>query len=1465
MQAIPFFRPWFRRFWSVLWTLAVTAACGNGGLPGEELPAETDTRTAEQPLVFSSPMSFDELRGLPLPPSTMDLTVQELLRILPTPRYSELRTVLQTKHQPTDKVRLLASYARDYPVFLKGNQVLLPNADGVFATQSPVTTVATLTPSACNSTHVCASLYEAGMEAQPYAALVLVAHRVELAGPVETGGTSLLIATGEFVSHGHPLRTSPGARPPPPPPPQETPGQPRPPAPNGRNGRKAGQFLLYANVLNGVRVNTTGEPGEAGTDGLPGEAGPISHTITGNHTLDPMVSCSTDAMVKEAQQGGNGGKAGASGDILVRYTSLIGRGPVRDFNKAGNVTPEQCFADGELHCQSLRCRWNPSIALCDLRSEADNVQCADGIDNDHNGFTDCQDYACSKNPHVTVCPDAAWSPLMKEVSAEACSDGKDNDGDGKTDCLDPQCGVRAFCQESRPSNSEYSEQACLNGVDDDGDGYTDCQDYGCQNYSTVPGCGTGGEGGEEACGDHRDNDGDGLGDCQDPGCAGTSVCSLGPDLALTRGTEEATQISCTDGLDNDLDGAVDCADRECQVNPRVTVCGTERTLLNCTDGLDNDGDGKVDCADSGCANNPYVKLCEPQYYPFLDESTSATCSDHQDNDGDGFADCHDFQCLNNPLASGVCSPQENTVAACSDGVDNDNDGKVDCAEDSCSQNPFHGDLLCRGQSQTYHQVSQAVPYNGRYTDLEAEFISPAASGGRAGKKGARDYVQVTVVVQAPPGSCEHYDDYLCQPRNELRNCYVGASANAGTVGAAGAAGKQHNPLRVSRRDVDMLRALLAPQTWRVGAAHGNALFKRGELSRAAFHYTQDSMEMGGILAHAKLDCDAVPTGKPFPEVYLHGALCSVYRQDLMRLNFLRSQRNFYGLAKDTPFNPHVRYEQRRSEFNTLYGVLDSSVSQWLSLSNGVQLSAWMQQNATQLDNEVTELGAELIVADQRLNVAVASMNALQQSMDNRKAAIQVLTEDIQTTDQRIVDKYKAQNKGFGEFVLDLVGSLTAAYGGQFLTDLAGQAVDALWGEVKKGFESESSATPVPGAGPASHEEDSLVSGLWDALAEAATKAAASKPFKDELKKGGTELWDIVSGNQESPPRSLVADEVKKEILSQSQVEITLDLMDLQAQVSKARAEYRLALMERDTVLLRQRNAVAARNALQSILSFGTGTELTAFEQILMGQQVYATAVRTLDQLIFRYWELVRLAEYQSLPFDPATGQSAIPADFLNQYDFNLLTYPQMQTRLVQLDALATHAVQSQTEYARTVPGASFSALNAGELERLKSLGDLPTLYPSLVGARFQITASDLATSPGLAARNGHRIRNVRVNLVTAAGTQTSVPAFLVRDTLDSFMLGNYVAEFELVNRDRFPNGNPRSVLHYLQFSACVSAPPPLTSACSVAPGGSSPASNSFYDRSLLGEWMLVLDANSHAALGTVQEAQIVFDVTGTII
>jgi len=56
--------------------------------------------------------------------------------------------------------------------------------------------------------------------------------------------------------------------------------------------------------------------------------------------------------------------------------------------------------------------------------------CNDGLDNDNDGFVDCQDNDCAEAANCAV---------------EICDDGIDNDNDGFIDCDDNDCTEAANC------------------------------------------------------------------------------------------------------------------------------------------------------------------------------------------------------------------------------------------------------------------------------------------------------------------------------------------------------------------------------------------------------------------------------------------------------------------------------------------------------------------------------------------------------------------------------------------------------------------------------------------------------------------------------------------------------------------------------------------------------------------------------------------------------------------------------------------------------------------------------------------------------------------------------------------------------------------------------------------------------------------------------------------------------------
>lgn len=142
------------------------------------------------------------------------------------------------------------------------------------------------------------------------------------------------------------------------------------------------------------------------------------------------------------------------------------------------------------------------------------VSCDDGIDNDGDGGTDCDDPDCWASPDCLV--------------SEDCTNGLDDDGDNLVDCADPDCAADPACQAPPPEN-------CNNGQDDDGDGRVDCADSDC---SGDPACAP-----IETCDNGQDDDGDGLADCSDPDCNNSAACMFALNKPLCAGSTQLTGIA----------------------------------------------------------------------------------------------------------------------------------------------------------------------------------------------------------------------------------------------------------------------------------------------------------------------------------------------------------------------------------------------------------------------------------------------------------------------------------------------------------------------------------------------------------------------------------------------------------------------------------------------------------------------------------------------------------------------------------------------------------------------------------------------------------------------------------------------------------------------------------------------------------------------------------------------------------
>ena len=196
--------------------------------------------------------------------------------------------------------------------------------------------------------------------------------------------------------------------------------------------------------------------------------------------------------------------------------------------------------NGAVDCQELTCSTNPTCATCPLNAQGKPIDCLNPKCTSlpactackTNGVLDCTIPGCCVPPPT---PDEAscGGPTGKiadlgKTANQCCADGLDNDANGFGDCSDYSCQTGASaCAENSINVNSAGLNLCKDGIDDDGNGKIDCGDLGC---TTFPGCILTGEpacgkGAEQCCSDGVDNDSNGSSDCTDTACLNSAnVC-----------------------------------------------------------------------------------------------------------------------------------------------------------------------------------------------------------------------------------------------------------------------------------------------------------------------------------------------------------------------------------------------------------------------------------------------------------------------------------------------------------------------------------------------------------------------------------------------------------------------------------------------------------------------------------------------------------------------------------------------------------------------------------------------------------------------------------------------------------------------------------------------------------------------------------------------------------------------------
>ena len=145
----------------------------------------------------------------------------------------------------------------------------------------------------------------------------------------------------------------------------------------------------------------------------------------------------------------------------------LGASPVREVTPSGGpfCGDENCDP-GEDQCNcAADCGSPPST----------ETSCTDGIDNDCDTDTDCDDSDCLGDPACPYCGDGTCDPDEDQCNCSAdcgtppstetdCDDGIDNDCGGGTDCDDSDCDGDPACPDCLPKGAACTEDAeCCSG------------------------------------------------------------------------------------------------------------------------------------------------------------------------------------------------------------------------------------------------------------------------------------------------------------------------------------------------------------------------------------------------------------------------------------------------------------------------------------------------------------------------------------------------------------------------------------------------------------------------------------------------------------------------------------------------------------------------------------------------------------------------------------------------------------------------------------------------------------------------------------------------------------------------------------------------------------------------------------------------------------------------------------------
>lgn len=167
--------------------------------------------------------------------------------------------------------------------------------------------------------------------------------------------------------------------------------------------------------------------------------------------------------------------------------------------------------------------WWTLTCSCPDENDASGT-CDDGIDNDEDGITDCNEAWCNncaavwsncdENDLWNLC--GSWTWTCEESLTQWICFPDDPQGPWCPWNTSATCNWPCTWEWFVICESNSTEVVCNDWIDNDWDNDIDCNDSDCASNNACS---------ENICNDNQDNDNDSLIDCADPDCSWDSVCS----------------------------------------------------------------------------------------------------------------------------------------------------------------------------------------------------------------------------------------------------------------------------------------------------------------------------------------------------------------------------------------------------------------------------------------------------------------------------------------------------------------------------------------------------------------------------------------------------------------------------------------------------------------------------------------------------------------------------------------------------------------------------------------------------------------------------------------------------------------------------------------------------------------------------------------------------------------------------